>query len=135
MNIENVEFRAQKLQSYVGTRFEMKDEKGNALGCALPLYLIWPELPKFDFKDIKTEQHFKFVWGLLEKHFKQVKLEEIQVGDVIAIQLPIYKTLHLAIYLGENQIFHCLNVNNGRAERCALHFYEKHIKGVFRWGL
>jgi len=131
----NIEDKVEELKKYVGTKFEMEDERGNAVGCALPLYLMFPDLPKFNFKErnINAKNHFNFVFSLLTEGMNEVNLNEIQIGDVIAIQLPIYKTLHLAIYLGNQKIFHCLNIGNGTAEICDISFMEKHIKGVFTW--
>lgn len=119
---------AQKLREYVGAAYQKQDSAGNALGCLLPIYLLYPEAPRVPFPKGRNWQ----AQALAElcRYAQAVPLDARQPGDILAFVMP-FGVLHFGVYLGKDEFAHC------QQERCLeivrLNLYEcRRLKGVFR---
>ncbi len=112
----------------IGMPYEQLDSGGKALGCMLPVYLMYPEIPRYDWPP--QESFTEYFIGLLEKHGTRIPLEQMQSGDVIAIR-ALFNFLHVGVYIGNDEIVHCMAGES--LEKCRLSLISRRIEGVFRW--
>lgn len=117
----------EELRKTVGMPYRKLDENGKALGCMLPVYLLYPEIPRYDWPH--TELFSRFL-ALLKKHGQQVEPGKISSGDVLAFHLPL-RGLHIGIYLGGGDVIHC-GESTGM-ETFKFSAIARRIEGVFRW--
>jgi hypothetical protein len=121
--------KPEDLLKYIGTEYRKLDDSGKALGCMMPVYMLYPEIPRYDWPK-EDKQFAEKVLELLKKHGHSVKQEEMIPGDVVAFRMP-FGFLHIGIYLGDDWIVHCM-AGNG-LERCRFSFICRRLEGVFRW--
>lgn len=116
------------LLKFIGTEYRKLDDNGKAYGCMAPVYMLYPDLPRYDWP--KEDKNFiNKVLDLLKKHGHPVTQEDIQPGDVVAFRMP-FGFLHIGVYLGEDWIIHC---NLDGIERCRFSYICRRLEGVFRW--
>lgn len=113
----------------VGMPYQQLDENGKALGCMLPVYLLYPEIPRYDWPE-EGREFGAIVLSRLEKHGRHIEPADIQPGDVVAFVMPL-GGLHLGVYLGDDRIIHCMTGDD--LEICRLSFISRRLKGVYRW--
>ncbi|OGI00480.1 MAG: hypothetical protein A2Y25_12075 [Candidatus Melainabacteria bacterium GWF2_37_15] len=95
------------------------DEK---LDCLYPVYLLYPEIPKYEF--IYDEEYFT---PLIKRHFREI--EEFNAGDLLVFKL--LNSFHFGIYAGNGNFFHCCKKHKLRISR--LSGYKKYLKGCYKW--
>lgn len=117
-----------ELIGHIGTPYQQLDNNGNALGCMLPIYLLYPEIPRYPWPP--QDNFINYFMGLLSKHGDLIPIEEIQVGDVVAIR-ALFGFLHVGVYIGNDKIVHCMTGDS--LEKCRLSPLTRRLKGVFRW--
>lgn len=117
------------LLQYVGDPYQKTDENGNALGCMAPVYVLYPEIPRYEWPN-EGKDFFKAVFCLLKKHGKEVRIEDIEPGDVVAIR-AFFNLLHIGVYIGDDTIVHCSPDTGMESFRMSM--VRRSIKGVFRW--
>ena len=116
---------AQDLIKCVGQPYQRVDEKGKALGCMLPVYLLYPNSPRF-----KWPPRYKlggFMEQQFDKHATKIDIQDIQPGDVVLIKL-FEGLLHPAVYLGNDKVAHCLDSTGIQLSRLS----PMRVKGVYR---
>ena len=116
---------AQDLIKCVGQPYQRVDEKGKALGCMLPVYLLYPNSPRF-----KGPPRYKlgvFMEQQFDKHATKIDMKDIQPGDVVLIKL-FEGLLHPAVYLGNDKVAHCLDSTGIQLSRLS----PMRVKGVYR---
>lgn len=118
-----------ELIRHVGTPYQQLDQDGKALGCMLPVYLLYPEIPRYDWPGEGTG-FGEAVYALLQIHGRRIEPANIQPGDVVAFVMP-FGWLHIGVYLGDDKIIHCMTGDD--LEMCRLSFIARRLKGVFRW--
>ena len=95
------------------------DEK---LDCLYPVYLLYPEIPKYEL--IHDEEYFT---PLIKKHFREI--EELSTGDLLVFKM--FNNFHFGIYAGKGTFFHCCKKHKLRVSR--LSGYKKYLKGCYKW--
>jgi len=91
------------------------------LDCLFPIYLLYPELPKYDINQDKT-----YVYESILKHCN--KVDNLRLGDLILFKF--LNGYHFGIYAGKGNFFHYLRHGNLRLTN--LRRYIKYIEGYFR---
>lgn len=117
--------KPEELIQCVGRPYERVDENGKALGCMLPVYLLYPDSPRF-----KWPPRYKlgsFMEEQFEKHAKKIEIKDIQPGDVVLIKL-FEGLLHPGVYIGNDKIAHCLDSTGIQLSRLS----PVRVKGVYR---
>ena len=117
------------LLKYIGKPYQKLDENGKALGCMMPVYMLYPEIPHYNWPE-EGKEFAETVLLLLKKHGHPITQVEIEPGDVVAFRMP-FGFLHIGVYLGDDWIVHCMT--GDAMERCRLSFAMRKIEGVFRW--
>lgn len=109
--------------------YKKLDENGKALGCFLPVYMLYPKTPREEWP--KEDSTFaETVLSVLKKNGHQITREEIQPGDVVAFRMP-FGFIHVGVYMGDDWIVHCMTGET--MERFRFSFAERRIEGIFRW--
>lgn len=119
--------RIDELVKCVGMPYRQLDKDGNALGCMLPIYLLYPEIPKYAWPP--QDNFIDYFMNLLSKHGDLIPIEEIQIGDVVAIR-ALFGFLHVGVYIGNDEIIHCMTGDS--LEKCRLSQFSRRINGIFR---
>lgn len=117
-----------ELINCVGMPYEQIDSNGKAFGCMMPVYLLYPEIPHYDWPP--DNEFSKYVLDLLKKHGRQIIPEEIKPGDVVAFRMP-FDYLHVSVYIGNDQVIHC--TTDETMEMFRMSSIKKRITGIFRW--
>lgn len=115
----------QDLIQCVGQPYQRIDENGKALGCMAPVYLLYPNLPRF-----KWPPRYKLgqiMEEKFDKYAKKIDRADIQPGDLVLIKL-FEGLLHPAVYLGSDRVAHCLDSTGIQLMRLS----PTHVKGVYR---
>ena len=119
----------EELLKFIGVEYRKLDENGKALGCMMPVYMLYPEIPRYDWP--KEDKAFAdAVLRLLKKHGHQIAKADIQPGDVVAFRMP-FGFLHIGVYMGDDWIVHCMTGET--LERCRFGYICRRLEGVFRW--
>ena len=121
--------RPKDLLQHIGAAYRKLDENDKAYGCMMPVYMLYPELPRYDWPE-EGKGFVEAVLNLLKKHGHPVNLADIQPGDVVAFRMP-FGFLHIGVYLGDDWIVHC--VPNDTLERCRFGYICRRLEGIFRW--
>lgn len=116
------------LEKYLGTPYQREDEQGNYLGCLLPMYVLYPDVPRFPLPE---KEPMKFFYEEFKKYFKPINKRDIKKYDIIMARLPS-GILHIAVYNGNNKVIQTsrgipLTQNNADLQ-------DKRIIGVFKYG-
>jgi uncharacterized protein YijF (DUF1287 family) len=118
-----------ELLKYIGKEYHKLDAGGKAYGCMMPVYMLYPNIPRYDWpKEDKT--FAESVLSLLQRHGHSVTEADIQPGDVVAFRMP-FGFLHIGVYMGDDWIVHCMTGET--MERCRLSYITRRLEGVFRW--
>jgi hypothetical protein len=104
------------LYDYIGVK-----QDSDKLDCLTPVYLMYPDLPKYRYN-----LDFDYIIKCFKKNFIEVK--DPQINDVIIIGNLKKQALHFGVYAGSNKFFHCCNGHGLRVSN--LSFYT--ILKVFR---
>lgn len=104
--------------------YKKYDKNGLAQGCMLPIYLLYPDLPRFDWPDGDLTQ---FMETKFNKYAQKIPRADICSGDLILIKI-FQGLLHPAVYLGEDRIIHCLDETGLQIMR----FSWVRVQGVYR---
>lgn len=99
------------------------DYDESLLGCVMPVYLLYPEIKKYEYLD--DEEYFL---PKVKKHFNEIDSTNLQEGDLII--LSVKKWNHFCIYAGKGLIFHC--TEEGKLRLSKLVLYSKFIRYCFR---
>lgn len=119
----------EELLRYIGKEYRKLDENGKAYGCMMPVYMMHPDIPRYDWPE-EGNGFADSVLALLKKHGHQVTQAEMKTGDVVAFRMP-FGFLHIGVYMGDDWIIHCMTGET--MERCRLSFASRRMEGVFRW--
>ncbi|MBU2703693.1 hypothetical protein Ga0466249_004841 [Sporomusaceae bacterium BoRhaA] len=122
--------RPEDLLQYIGKEYSKFDDEGKAYGCMMPVYMLYPEIPRYDWPE-EGKYFAESVLALLKKHGCPIKLDEIKSGDVVAFRMP-FGFLHIGVYMGDDWIVHCMT--DETMERCRFSYAIRRLDGVFRWG-
>ena len=108
-----------------GRQYRKIDNEGYAEGCLLPLYLLYPTLPKREWiaDDLVIGSY------LINNYFS--KTDKMDIGNVMAYRMP-FKMVHLAVFCGNSQMVHC-SISDGLSI-CNTSLYISRIMGVFKFG-
>ncbi len=121
--------RPEDLLRCIGEAYRKLDGNGKAYGCMMPVYMLYPDLPRYDWPE-EGPGFVEAVLELLKKHGHPVNLADIQPGDVVAFRMPL-GFLHVGIYMGDDWIVHCMT--NESLERCRFGRVLHRLVGIFRW--
>ena len=119
----------EELLRHIGDEYRKLDANGKALGCMMPVYMLYPDAPRYDWPE-EDGTFIETVLSMLKKHGRQVPREEIQPGDVVAFRMP-FGFLHIGVYMGDDWIVHCMTGDT--MERCRFSYICRRLEGVFRW--
>ncbi|MFA7658767.1 MAG: hypothetical protein WCY19_04980 [Candidatus Gastranaerophilaceae bacterium] len=120
--------KIQDLKALVGGKYEETDIKGNYLNCFSPVYLIYPNAPKF--KKPKGNRCFDYALLKVKKYCSEIPKEDMKPFDIIVFY-KVFRAMHIGIYLGDGLIFHC--GLDKKYQIIRLVKYYEFIKGVFRY--
>lgn len=84
------------LETLVGRPYQDFDEAGHYIGCFEPLYLIYPQLPKYPLPE-GEKSYFPLAFKRILEHFE--KTETPQTLDLIVFRFRS-DILHIGIFLG-----------------------------------
>ena len=115
------------LRQYVGQPYQQLDKDGMALGCLAPIYLLYPNAPRFKWPRNKP---FEKMVVQIKKIFKQVPESEMVAGDILVVYVPA-NGRHVGVYLGAGEFIHCDSVSG--MEVIKLYFLDRAVEGVYRW--
>lgn len=120
--------KPEDLKHYVGKEYQKLDDKGFALGCLTPIYLLYPDAPRFYFPiginwADGALNHFK-------KYCDQIDIKNIQSGDIVLFNIPKGR-IHASIYIGNDLIVQCVAEQAMQMNR--LTQYSKRINSIFRY--
>jgi hypothetical protein len=120
--------RIDELKKKIGFKYEMFFENSTDYkGCFMPIYFVFPELPKYPLHSADPENNFDYGMANILKHARSIKREDLQQGDFVASKFR--NELHVALYIGEGQIIHVFRGHDLRINRLDI---LKDIKGYFR---
>lgn len=95
----------EELVKTVGRPYRRYDEQGRAEGCMAPVYLLYPDSPRYDWPDdekaIGNYMHTRFI-----RHAVRIAPSDVIPGDIILIKFPM-SMMHPAVYIGNETIIHC----------------------------
>lgn len=117
------------LLQYIGKKYCKLDKNGKAYGCMMPVYMLYPDIPHYDWPT-EGKTFVESVLTLLKIHGHPVEPDKIKPGDVVAFRMP-FNFLHVGIYMGNDLIIHCMTGET--MERCRFSFICRRLEGVFRW--
>lgn len=117
------------LLQYIGNPYRKLDDNGKAFGCMMPVYMLYPEIPRYDWPE-EGKTFAETVIQLLNKHGNPIKPDKMQPGDVVAFLMP-FGFMHVGVYIGDDWIVHCMTGET--MERCRLSFAARRLEGVWRW--
>lgn len=121
--------KPEELLQYVGKEYAKLDENGKALGCMMPVYMLYPDIPRYEWPE-EGKSFADSVMELLSRHGEKISIESILPGDVVAIR-AFFGYMHIGVYLGNDLVIHCSPDNNMESFRLSL--VRRSVKGVFRW--
>jgi hypothetical protein len=101
-----------------------KEYTENLLGCVMPIYLLYPEIPKYEYKD-DTE----YFLPLVKKHFSEITKNDLKEGDLIILNTK--KCNHFCIFAGKNKFFHCTEASKLQISK--LDRYLNYVKYYFKY--
>lgn len=116
------------LKKLVGQRYQKFDTEGNYINCFSPVYLMYPNCPRF--KKPKSNKCFEYALLKVKKYCTEIQKEKMQPFDIIVF-FKLFRAMHIGIYLGDGLILHC--AMSGKYEIIKLTKYWEYIKGVFRY--
>lgn len=96
--------RLKDLIDMVGYKAKEFDDNGVYSGCLFPLYFMFPEVYRPEITPALCANGYNFGMSEVIKNATEIHKEQLEPGDVIIVRLR--KTLHPAIYLGNNEIIH-----------------------------
>lgn len=122
-----------RLHDKIGTLYRRVDEQGYILGCLLPMYLLYPQLPRYRWEEIQKDKYWRnFCFREFKKYLKEVPLEEIKKGDIILFWMP-RGAFHLGICAGNDEMFHCWQSGKMELVKMSTYCFHKRLEGVYRW--
>lgn len=109
------------LYNYIG----IKQDK-NLLDCLTPIYLLYPNLPKYNY-----DLDFEHIDKCFKNHFFEAT--DLKVNDVIVIGNFAKQQIHFGIYAGNDKFFHCCNDQGLRVSKLSIYkvikVYRRYEKG------
>lgn len=115
-----------ELIKYVGDKYERSNAKGQAQGCMAPVFMLYPDLPRYDWPEDETKIG-EYMLRLFDKHLDKVAVETIRPGDIVLMKM-FFGMYHPGIYIGNDNVIHC-TVNTGMEK---MRFSRVRVKGVYR---
>ena len=109
------------LEKHIGDKYSE-----NSMGCLSPVYLLHPQLPKYDF--INNKNYFL---PIVENHCKEKSLQNIEDGDLLMIK--VRNEYHFAIFKSPDLIFHC--TENSKLRKSKINIYKKYVVKVYNINL
>lgn len=105
------------LEEHIGDKYSE-----NSMGCLSPVYLLHPQLPKYDFINDKN-----YFLPIVESYCREKSLEDINDGDLLVIK--VRDEYHFAIFKSPDLIFHC--TQNSKLRQSKIDVYKKYIIKVY----
>lgn len=121
--------KPKELVNFIGAEYRKLDDNGKAYGCMMPVYMLYPDIPRYDWPT-EGKGFVESVLVLLRKHGCSVAEADIQPGDVVAFRMP-FGFLHIGVYVGDDWIVHCMT--DDTLERCRFRQICRRLEGIFRW--
>jgi cell wall-associated NlpC family hydrolase len=109
-------------------KYSKYDSEGKALGCMAPVYAMYPNGPRFEHPEDKNLK--EYVLKLLNSNCDKKELKDIEVGDIVALNMP-FGFFHVAIYIGDDYIIHCSEISG--SEKVRLSPLQHRVEGVWKW--
>ena len=106
------------LEEHIGDKYSE-----NTMGCLSPVYLLYPNLPKYKF--INDRSYFL---PIIHNHCAEKTLTEINDGDLLMIK--VRNDYHFAIFKSPDLIFHC--TENAKLRLSKIDLYKKYLVNVFK---
>lgn len=128
--IQNKMKRISYLKERIGQPYQMFWRSGEYQGCFLPVYIIYPDLPRYPLGSDPDNHKKNFVYGmrLIQNHAKEISHEQVEAGDVLACEYN--GELHVAIMLDKYELIH---VFRGKTMmQHSLKFFGERDKKFFR---
>ena len=122
------EMNLEKLTKTIGKKYQETDENGNYIGCFEPMYMLYPDIPRFQF--LQNVDYFSHSLEKIKETLKEIRKEEIKEGDIIVFKMP-RKVLHIAVYIGNGKIIQTFKNSSMQINKVNLD--SKRIIGVYRW--
>jgi hypothetical protein len=113
------------LKSCVGRPYKDFDAQGNYIGCFEPLYLLWPELPRFKLPE-RQSAYFAVAYFHFLQNFSPVKVPKPL--DVAVFRFP-GDIFHVGVYISQTNFIHVQRGNYFEIRR--LRQFEKYKIGDF----
>jgi hypothetical protein len=115
-----------ELIKLVGQPYQMFFDDGNYLGCFMPMYFLYPDLPRYPLPstDLKAAKNFRYGISKIRKDFDRIERKDLKVGDMIACKFN--DELHVAIILDSDRIIHV--TRGGKVKISRLHYLEDLFK-------
>lgn len=105
------------LEKHIGDKYSE-----NTRGCLSPVFLMHPDLPKYEF--INDKDYFL---PIVENHCNEKSLKDIKSGDLLMIK--VREEYHFAIFKSPDLIFHC--TENSKLRKSKIDIYKKYIIKVY----
>ena len=98
--------RINYLKERIGQPYQMFWSSGEYQGCFLPVYIVYPDLPRYPLGADADSHKRNFVYGMriIQNHAKEIRLEEVEAGDVLACEYN--GELHVALMLNTSDLIH-----------------------------
>lgn len=85
-----------ELLKQIGRPYEMFYSDGNYQGCFYPVYIMYPDAPRYPLPTSDNRKNYVYGMRLLRQHAKEISKEELKAGDIIATE---YRgELHVGIF-------------------------------------
>lgn len=100
-----------------------KEFSQEMLGCVMPLYLLYPDIPLYEY--IENPEYFL---PLVSQHFVEISKGDLQAGDLVILNKN--DTWHFCIYANNGKVFHCTKAHSLRLSRLSsyLKFEERYYR-------
>ena len=96
--------KIEDLLKQIGRPYEMFNDDGTYQGCFYPVQFLYPDKPRYKLRSQNDDKNYWYGISKLKKHCIQIKLEDLQAGDIIATKFK--DELHVAIYFEFGKIIH-----------------------------
>lgn len=114
------------LKSLVGRPYRDFDAEGNYLGCFEPLYLLYPDLPKYPLPK-SSKAYFSLGTQRIFENFEQVEMPKTLDMILFCFRKDM---LHVGIYVEGRKFLHVQRGSAFEIQRLAL--YENKILGYYK---
>jgi hypothetical protein len=114
-----------ELKKLVGTPYQMETPDGNYLGCFMPVYLLFPDAPRYVLPTDDPAVNYAYGLSKILRECVKVERSDLQAGDIIACQFN--NELHVGVMINKNEVIHVFRGHTLQIDRLSSRFLQIRI--------